>query len=202
MLLIDADAFAKLAHWNLLDELPRIFACSWEDMSVLPSVGHRAKRVVEGKADRLFFDKAAAERALRAIERMGTMPAPDTTSLEFLQNAPQIDAGEAVLFASAGDHGYVLTGDKRALTALTKTATPPLAQRLQGRIVCVEQVLVRALDLMGFEQLRERVCPHRTIDKMVAAVFGSTCQTTESDVRQGLNSYIRAARTDCPMLSD
>lgn len=67
-----------------------------------------------------------------------------------------------------------------------------LLKRLQGKLLCLEQLILAFLDRLGLAVLRTRVCPFRAIDKVMAAVFGSTCQAPEHDVREGLRSYIAA----------
>jgi hypothetical protein len=189
-LLVDVDVLAKLAHWRLLPELPAFVGFEWAQMSTVASLRFRAQRATTAPDGKLFHNADAACAAVDALALMAPLPTADPTRLAAFQDATDIDAGEAILFAlldGVADR-YVLTGDKRAVRALSHL---PSARRalLQGRLLVLESVFMRVLDLRGIEWLRERVCPSRHLDKTIAIALGSQCDAPLAAVHEALHSY-------------
>ena len=190
--LVDADVVSKLAHWDLLSRLPTLLHCSFLQMATVPSVPHRAARVVAGHNDKLFSTRLAAKRALAFCEQIAPLPPPDPRILGALQGNAHIDAGEALLLACASSKSFLLTGDKRALDALAHA--PAVEVPCKGQILCLEQIVLMALKVMSLPTIRTHICPHREIDKSIGAAFGSDCSAGEADVQAGLRSYIEHLR--------
>jgi hypothetical protein len=190
--LIDADALAKLAHWQLLEELPSLTGVPLAESATLTSVRYRAQRALTGQ-DKLFRTKESAQRALDAINQMAGPIDPGIDALPELQDISGIDAGEAVLLSAlqAKPTLRLLTGDKRCLRAL---ASLSLARNYIGRITILEQVLLVALEKHGVKWVRERVCPFKELDKAIATSLGSRCDAALPSVREGLKSYISEIR--------
>lgn len=202
LVLVDADVISKLAHWELLDYLPQAFTVPWHSLATMPSLRYRAQRAIE-KSDKLFCTHAAARAALDAINRMG--PLPEMVDPEFIvaaQRIPELDPGEAVLLATAvaNPRAYVLTGDKRALAASVSSGDVLQSERLNGRLICLEQFILHILNQIGLDQLRIRLCREPRLDRAITAVMGSTCTASEADVRQGLGSYISDAKANSGQL--
>ena len=198
LVLVDADVISKLAHWELLELLPRAFCLPWQSFSTTPSVVYRARKANK-KPDRLFRSQTAVDSALHALSQMGSIPA--TLDREFIlaaQRVPALDPGEAVLLATAVVHpkACILTGDKRALAAVAGAAAPLGADRLSGRIICLEQFILHALERIGLEALRSHLCREPVVDRVILAVMGSDCAASEANVRDGLESYIRNATSN------
>jgi hypothetical protein len=196
LLLLDADALSKLAHWDLLGELDELFGSADANTATLSTLVHRAYRACTKPDGRLFRDTEAARRAYERASKMAPFPATDEPTLLEFQKLAGIDPGEALLLAAlvANPSAILLTGDKRAVMALTKME-PEARERLSGRIVQLEQVVLALLKKRGIEWLRARVCPSRAIDKSIAIVFGSDCKASELEVEAGLRSYIANARS-------
>lgn len=186
---LDADALSKLAHWNILALLPELLACRWEDISTIASLRFRAASSVSTPDNKLFHTHAAAAAALQCIELMSPAGAPEPELLAILSAVPQIDPGEAVLMSAAAGatNGVFITGDKRALAAF---AQHPAKDVLSGRIICIEQIVKRCLQVEGREWILDNVCPNRTRDKAVSMVLGSLCDASLENLTDGLNSYI------------
>ncbi len=197
-LLVDVDAVAKLAHWNLLDALPLLTKVPFAQCATLSSAKYRAQRAIENPDGKLFHSKDAAIAAIAAIRGMTASIESIETLLPVLQDLPGIDAGEAVLLSATANSESIrlLTGDKRALRALSQL---PLESRVgfSGKIIVIEQVLLAALSQFGIDELRKRVCPHKDLDKAVGIAMGSKCDAPESSVRDGLNSYVNEIAQAC-----
>ena len=197
-LLVDVDALAKLAHWKLLEELASLTGVPLTQCATLTSARYRAKRAIAKPDKKLFRTTEAAQIALAAADCMTGQIDPRNELIPVLQDIPGIDAGEAVLLsATAGSpDAQLLTGDKRALRALSQLNSEHLA-KLAGKIIVIEQLLLATLNQHGINRLRELVCPHKDIDKAIGIVMGSRCDASESAVREGLNSYIREIASSC-----
>lgn len=193
--MLDADLISKLAHWDLLELLPQLLGCTRQQMATLASVPSRAKRAATGERDKLFASAEVGLRALNFLGTIGKLPPPNVLVLQRLQGEPAIDAGEALLIASSTLNDLILTGDKRSVEALSRLAKsePPLTRHM----LCLEHLLLRLLAILSVEVLRARVRLHPKIDKAVLAIFGSQCQASEADIREGLQSYIRDIEGRC-----
>lgn len=190
-LLIDVDAMCKLAHWNLLSELPQLTGVAWASSSSLASLKYRALKAQSKLDGRLFRSPEAAAEVVRVVALMPQLLQPSTEMLPEFQDISGIDAGEAVLLsalASAPDT-MLLTGDKRAVRALAGM-DGGVRKGFSRRIVPVELVILGALDQFGLEWLRARVCPWKAIDVAVSVVMGSRCDASEASVRQALTAYL------------
>jgi hypothetical protein len=189
-LLVDVDALAKSAHWQLLPEIPECLAVPLAECATLTSARFRAQRALTKPDGKPFHNVEAAQAALDAIAKMLPAVAPDGACLPYLQKVAGIDAGEAVLLSSiANSDTRLLTGDKRALKALANLQ-PDQRAPFEGRIILIEQLIQQALKRHGLPWLRERICPHLQIDNAMANIMGSRCDAGLESVQEGLASYI------------
>lgn len=191
MLLIDIDAATKLAHWDLLDELPLLTGIPWDKTATLSSLGHRARRCLDAPDGRLFRTSTAASSVLSAVQKMADLPSATEARLAIFQDSADIDPGEAVLLAIVPEHPdlRLLTGDKRALRALSHMDGSSVSGYF-GRVHVIEQVLLAALAAHNIEWLRTRVCRDTNIDKAIGICMGSRCDASADSVTAGLQSYI------------
>lgn len=197
-LLIDVDAFSKLAHWRILPELPTLTGEQWSTLSTLGSLVFRAQRASVKPDLKLFQTTMAAQAAVSALSKMACLPDVEPRDLSAFQDVVDIDAGEAVLLAamSRNQNLRLLTGDKRALRSLSR-ADHGLRSQYTGRVILLEQVILCALELYGIHWLRERICVERGIDTAIEIVMGSRCDAVEQAVREGLLSYIQEMSMLC-----
>lgn len=96
-----------------------------------------------------------------------------------------LDAGEAQLTAIVVRRSLplLLTGDKRALTALAELVEgEPIRPSLVGRLACLEQVLRSVAELIGGVELRARICAEPDVDG--AMRLACSCGRTEWDPSQ------------------
>lgn len=197
-LLVDNDVLLKLAHWQLLDCVPECLGTTWAQVAVLDSLRFRTQR----KDKKLFRAPAVADALASRLAMAAPMPAPDPTVIETLQGVVGIDAGEVALIGTlcACAEALWMTGDKRALRALTVPSLAVVAGRVRGRVVCLEQVLWHALDTRGVQRLGECITPYRGMDTAVRCIIGSPDIIQESSVREGLASYLRDLEHEAPCL--
>ena len=189
MLFIDVDAFSKLAHWNILPMLPELLGITWEDISTISSLRYRAHAAVANPDKKLFHTSEVAQIAVNCISKLRICPSANADMVEAFSKVPQIDAGEAVLFSLIMTHAdsRLLTGDKRALRALSKHE---LAKHFDGRIICIEQILKLALDTYGIQWFVANVGSQAQIDKTAAIILGSKQDANLDQINEALSSYI------------
>jgi hypothetical protein len=117
-----------------------------------------------------------------------------------------IDAGEKTLIIATKEPAeqaqpfFLATGDKRAINALaglpsTDAVCERISKRLQGRVICLESMMLTFIEVLGFEPVKAKVLASRhndkvAADKTITAAFGSRAQAEEHNVRATLQSYI------------
>lgn len=186
-LLIDTDAFWKLGLSGLLPEAAGLFGVSLGDCARLPALPHMLRRGRLAK-------HLGQSRCVSLLPLTMEVPESQAASgiwLDRLVGAESVDPGEAQLFALAAEHGFtVLTGDKRALTALRNI--PDMATALSGRVAVIEAVLLVLCDRNGVESVRTHVNALSGLDTAIDVCFSPG----NSDPRAGLVSYFTAITDD------
>lgn len=179
-LLVDTDAFRKLAASGLLHAAVNLLGANPNECGRLPALPHMLKRGQLRSAN----GSAGCDQMIPIALSMPIVLQADDIWLDKLTQVQAIDIGEAQLFAVGAETGaLVMTGDKRALRALKNIADFPDA--LAGRIVALEAILIALCDRLGPENVRQRVQVLAPSDRMVQSCFS----TGNSDPRDGLLSY-------------
>lgn len=194
---VDNDAIHKLSVWDLLGDGLAGLEVEPADCRVLPTAKykfHVAKKQHLGKEE---FGDAVHKRIEDFIRGAHELADPIDPADECLSSVAGIDSGEALLFAvtSRDSAARVLTGDKRAIRALAEAQScAGVAGRLSGKIICIEQVLVRAINATSFEYVKSRVLSSVDIDTATRAAFGSGALSTETNVVAALSGYVDELR--------
>jgi hypothetical protein len=180
--LIDTDVFCKLAIADLLADSLRLLAARIAECGRLPALPHMLRR---GRLPAQYGEDACA-RLLPLAQEMPTAPAAGSSWLDRLVGAPEIDPGEAQLFAAAAERGMMLmTGDNRAIKALKSIDGFPEA--LSGRIVTHVAILQALCDDLGSATVRGRVGSLMSLDKTIRVCFSGG----SPNPRGALESYAR-----------
>jgi hypothetical protein len=181
-LLIDTDAFCKLAAADLLNETLALLGVGREQCATLPALPYMLAR----GGLRKKYGEHEADRLRQIASGFSSAPTASSPWLDMLAAETSIDPGEAQLFALAAEHGIrILSGDKRALEALANV--PSIHSRLSNRVVTLEAVLMGLANQMTDEKLRQKGIVLGQHDSMARAVFGSV----GSPLGDALNSYMR-----------
>lgn len=198
LLLSDNDALLLAAHWDLLDFVPAIAGCAWEEVAVLPQFPPRVARAER----RLFGGPAVAARLYAFLARCQPLPEPDVGALAVLQGVPKIDAGELLLVGAliATPGSSLLTGDKNAMRALAPWLSQAAIAPAGRRFFCVAQVLWCALEQLGPDELLRRIRLWPDLDAMTRAIVGRSGEKSAAQVQEGLLSYLRSLEIDAPGL--
>jgi hypothetical protein len=129
-LLIDTDAFCKLAVSDLLREAVRVLGAELGECGRLPALPHMLRR---GTLRRRYGEDAC-DSMLQIADTLPSLAQPGAQWLDPLVPVQTIDPGEALIFAASAQSGaMIVSGDKRALEALKDLEAHRDA--LAGRIV-------------------------------------------------------------------
>lgn len=181
-LLIDTDAFCKLAIAGLLREGVEVLGAELRECERLPALPPMLRRGTL----RRRFGAEACESMLRIAAQLRSLPEPAPEWLDPLAPVQAIDPGEALILAAAAESGaMVVSGDKRALEALKDLEAHRDA--LAGRIVVLEALLLRLCRDLGTDVVRQRVRPLEALDRVVRVCFSSQ----GSEPEEGLLSYFK-----------
>jgi hypothetical protein len=194
--LTDNDIVEKLAIYDLLENALASLGASPSDVYVLPTLKHR----IGGKVRTKATNRLGVEVVDRILEFLGGVNEIRDYSLSdqlLLDDVVNIDPGEAILLAATGVYpiSLLLTGDKRCLRAI---ATCPdcktIALRIRGKVICFEQILLRLIEDLGFEQVLAKVVAVPYCDTALRAAFGSGIHSTQPNTVECLQSYIKELR--------
>ncbi|MFD6290932.1 hypothetical protein [Streptomyces sp. NPDC060205] len=116
----------------------------------------------------------------------------------------ELDSGESQLCAISVKRGpmLLLTGDKRAIAGaeIVQEAVTELSE-LQGRIVCLEQVIAGISERIGAVETRRRICAEPYVDRALSICF--QCQGANprpESFAEGLLSYVQYMRAQASTL--
>jgi hypothetical protein len=180
--LIDTDAFCKLAISGLLSDALAILNVNTSQCGRLPALPYMLRK---GALPRIYGAEACSGIVDFAMG-VASITDPDPEWIDRLLQVPDIEVGEAQLFAFAAANSLmVITGDKRSLQALKNIDI--YIDALAGRIVVLEALLLILCNQLGQDELRNRIGGIIESDKMLKICFSSE----NSDLRQGLESYYR-----------
>jgi hypothetical protein len=201
---LDNDVILKLTTYRMLVEALDCLEIDRSDIRVLAS----ARFVFISKK---LQKKYSAETLLSAIEFVkscATISAQDNDEYRLLEKQAKndIDPGEATLIAATFHESASLlaTGDKRCLQALATIESLELIhKKLQGRVICLEQIICKLIETQDFDWVLERVIPNLDCDKALKSAFGSGSNSQSGTVLETLNVYIQnLQKTSSGILSD
>lgn len=206
--LLDVDVVIKLAAYDLLDAIAHP-ACS-QDCAGLRGVTSSTRFVAASRLRKRASDVPGALARLEAFlaEAAEIEPTEHELALaavvetEAANAGLELDSGESQLCAIAVHRGVplILTGDKRAIAAaeVLYSVITALAG-LAGRIACLEQAIVLAVDRLGAQDVRARVLAELGIDVAINICFQVTNLNVDASFEpSGLASYIDSVRASAP----
>lgn len=165
-LLVDTDAFCKLSACGLFQDAVNQLDLNISDCGRLPALPHMLRK---GKLRKKYGD-SISDFLIPIAENIPLALKPMDFWSDKLTLVPDIDPGEALIFAKAAESNIlVLTDDKRALRALKNVPDFPLP--LSGNIIVLEAILLALCNHFGFEYVRQRIQPLINIDRMTLSCF-------------------------------
>jgi len=186
-LLVDSDAFCKLALAGLFSDAVALFDAETSECGRLPALPFMLKR---GGLPRTY-GALECQRLIPVAEAMPAVTEAPGPWIDRLAPIADIDPGEAILFSIAAQESMpVISGDVRALKALRNVDGFPEA--LEGRMALLEAILLALCWRLGPEQMMRRVEPVRESDALLRVCFSPVNRSPE----EGLASYFRARQTE------
>ena len=165
-ILIDTDAFCKLAIGGVLKDSVRLFGAELTECGRLPALPYMLRR---GS----LRTKYGPERCDDLVSTMSNMPIVTSSSDSYIDRLTairNIDPGEAQLFAKAAETEiHLITGDKRSLRALKNVTV--MANVLSGHIIVLESILLALCDHLGTKEVRQRIQGLGRFDSVVQICF-------------------------------
>lgn len=206
---VDNDILQKFSSYGLVLELEAAISSNGSVgiLGAAKFIVRRALKRMTGSNDSALHEMFD-EFVSRAIN---LEPSDDeialATEMEEVANRESLgfDSGESQLCAIAIMRGIeaVITGDKRAIRAAEsiKTNVPALAA-LTGKIVCLEQVMLGVMGVVGHEETRSHVCAMRTVDTALSICLKCWDPGTPSkdSIHDAFESYINDLRDSAPVL--
>jgi hypothetical protein len=191
ILLSDNDILLKLAICDLLNETIVELGAAHGEVFVVGTARFKLGIAKNPDKTKAKFGEAVFARLKSFLNRVRTLDAPSPAELQVFDDIIGIDAGEAVLFAASAQFAdfRLATGDKNSLKALVANPScQTVCDRLSGKVVCFEQIILHLIGRYGFVPILNKVVPARGCDTALRAVFGSGLDATEENVRAGLAS--------------
>lgn len=191
ILLIDTDLFVLLAGAGLLSHLAQCLGVPPENIRRLPSLQSQIK-------SKRFIDKIPVAELERLQQAINDVPAwtaspADTSILDRLADVPDIDPGEALLFATLYEQPVYLlaSGDKRSMIALGNAPDlDDVRTAIKGRILSLETALTLLVNQNGAATIGPALQPlaakHRTID----ILFGTKTTFDDNETIHQIRSYL------------
>ena len=163
--LIDTDAFCKLAVSGLLNDAVRLLGTELTRCGRLPALPY----MLRGGSLRRRYGPENCDNLIPIVDTMPIVESSGNCYLDQLVAIPQIDPGEAQLLARAAEtDSHLLTGDKRSIRALNDL--PHFGDKLAGRIVVFDAMLVALCSDLGLEDVNQRIRLLNQYDKVVMVI--------------------------------
>ncbi len=111
-----------------------------------------------------------------------------------------IDKGEAILISYAyslnqsSNNTYLLTGDKKCLLALANSGFIDIIKQLEGKVWCLEQLILKDIEIFGFDIVKAKISPAIDCDTNIKFIFGYSIESPEDTVKAGLIKEITGIR--------
>lgn len=204
---VDNDVLIKLAAYRLLKPGLAIFG----DPTAVGVLG-AARYVVPSAIARHagIRDRSGAVEEWSAVADVVEALEPSASEVdlaaeieEFATRTGQpLDTGESQLCAIVIERSYnhLATGDKRAIVAVENTLIDnPKLKVLRGKVVCLEQLILRLMTVLGAEQVRDGVCSEPGADRALTVCLSCASRGDGTRVDDaGLASYIGYLRKGAP----
>ncbi len=198
---LDNDIILKLATCSLFEKTLNTFGVEINQVKILETFQYRKPPKRKRTKNLVNYN---LEAALSVTETWDKISITDINQDDFiqLQKFEGIDAGEAILLSyvsylnQQGNISYLFTGDKRCLKTLNHPEITNIIQPLQGKIWCLEQLILKDIEVYGFNCIQEKIYPVRDCDNNLKFIFGYSIEYPENEVREALIKEITRLKQD------
>lgn len=192
--LLDSDAAKKLCQYQLLHELAGALGCALNDFAILPQLRFQLKLDKDDKALAKLGTQTAVDLARDLVAAASTVEIEADAANPLLElNRPDIDTGEATLFAAlhSNDNAHLCSGDKRAYIALSAINDVPVVQALWARLICLEEAIYLIVQRCDFQHVSDRIRAMPSADISLSIAFGRSVASPRETVIEALQSYMQ-----------
>lgn len=193
MYFLDSDAAKKICQYHLLHELVGALKCSLSDFAVLPQLRFQLKLSDDQKALSKLETAEAVELARQLVSAASTVVIDAGVANSIFQlERPDIDTGEAVLFAAllSDKQSELVSGDKRAYVALSKVDSVSAIDLLWVRLICFEEAIYLILQNADFNVVSTKIRARPGVDAAIGISFGRAVASSKASVIGALKSYM------------
>lgn len=190
-LLIDNDAFILLAGADSLRAAVDVLGFSLDEARRLRTLEFMLRK------PSIALRNHPANLLDRALEECAHVRELDDAPLGSLgrpfESIPEVDSGEALLLAvtAAQSFHYLASNDKRAMRAVAQDPRlKSVRDAVSGRVICMEAVLSRLIQVEGPELIAQRFRGARAMDKRIAAFLSPVATGRPQDCLTGVNSFL------------
>lgn len=198
--LLDSDVARKLVQYDLIAELICGLKCKETDLAVLPQLKYQLGLNLADTSKAM--QKLGTLQAVAAAIRLVTHAAEVTITADAANpilnlNYPDLDSGEKTLLAAlaARSNDELITGDKRALIAISKINTLPI-KNLWARILSLEEAIFIIITSNKFDDISNKIYNLPNVDKAINLIFGKSVKNDFETVKEGLMSFIKSLNND------
>jgi hypothetical protein len=192
---LDNDVILKLTAYGITNEALECLKIERSNIRVLDS----ARFVFGSKKLKKKYSETVLLFATEFVKQCTTISSKDSNEHKLLVEQDGIDLGEATLITAIIQESgsFLATGDKRCLQALATTeCLQTIHKSLQGRVVCLEQIICKLIETQGFDWVLEKILLNLECDKAIKVAFGSGSRSQCESVLGTLNSYIQELRVE------
>jgi hypothetical protein len=202
--LLDNDIVFKACCFAVVQELADFFVGRKQTLWILGVAAFVLRRRI-ARFRNLANPQRIAEAFEKTLETIARLEPDDrevALASEFEACAQSmglaLDTGESLLLAILLNRSadLLVTGDKRAIEAIDQIATALRHhEAIDGRLVCLEQVVLTLAERLGLGVLRSRICAEPHADRALAICFScNTGLADDASTGDGVRSYINALR--------
>lgn len=167
--------------------------CSLSDFAILPQLRFQLKLVDDQKALSKLGTAGAVELARQLVSAASEVVIAAEAANPILQlERPDIDTGEAVLFAAlhGDEQSELVSGDKRAYVALSRVDSVPAVDMLWARLICFEEAIYLILQSSDFDVVSTKIRARPSVDTAIGISFGRAVASSQTSVIDALKSYM------------
>lgn len=205
--LIDTDVLLKTASYKLLKHLlaSKPFGCDNFGMIAAAQFVVAGKFKKKLKGPQLEEAKAHFLEVITSIAAIEPTPAELTLAAQLESAAAtlevDLDLGESQICAImlVREIALMMTGDKRAIKAISALKEHEACAYAHGKVACLEQLVWWIIEQTGLASAQPLICALPTVDTSLTMALG--CHSSGSSLascQDGLASYINSIRTDAP----
>ncbi len=201
---LDNDIILKLATCNIFDETLITLAINYSQVNILETAKHKfrsLKKRQRGKGS-VNYNLESALAITGACSKISDEKISQYIFTQ-LQSIEGIDVGESILISyvihlnQQDNPSYLLTGDKRCLRALAlANEIAEVKQCLDCKVWCLEQLVLKNIEVHGFDFVKQNIVPVRDCDQVLKVAFGSGELSMLTKTREVLISYIQDLRQE------